>query len=110
MKNRQAGEAAALNEPGKRVGELQQQVEDLGRDRMVGVGVFLTYLAFGCIIVARCVVEQRQLVGLITRRSQVRILSPLPKHYSRSSGQGIFGSLTIFGSWSLTKRRFSDEP
>jgi len=35
-----AEQAAALNQLGQRMGELQQQVEDLGRGHVAGVGVF----------------------------------------------------------------------
>ncbi len=45
----------------------------------------------------RCGVEQRQLVGLITRRSQVRILSPLPKQKSTQIWVlFLFRNLTVF--------------
>jgi hypothetical protein len=64
---------------------------------------YLTPPASWGIIRARCGVEQRQLVGLITRRSQVRILAPLPERRARSSGQCIGRGLTIFGSWSPHK-------
>jgi hypothetical protein len=52
--------------------------------------VLLTTDGVWSIIRTRCGVEQRQLVGLITRRSQVRILAPLPKG-------------TVFGAFSLLK-------
>ena len=66
----------------------------------------LTELTYRCIIPVRCGVEQRQLVGLITRRSQVRILAPLPRSYQRPSGYPELGSPTVFVVSDPARRRF----
>jgi hypothetical protein len=51
--------------------------------------------------VNRCGVEQWQLVGLITRRSLVRIQAPLLDSNSRP-----LGSPAVFGLWGLAKGDF----
>src|SRR5512136_1017543 len=62
-------------------------------------------------------VEQWQLVGLITRRSQVRVLPPLLKGNRRPQGTLKLGSLAVFGlplrgtsQESPTKEAFFHEP
>jgi hypothetical protein len=55
----------------------------------------------------RCGVEQWQLVGLITRRSQVQVLPPLLRDNRRPPGSPKQASPAVFDSESLQKRRFS---
>src|SRR5215217_7813430 len=55
----------------------------------------------------RCGVEQWQLVGLITRRSQVQVLPPLLRDNRRPPGYPKRASPAVFDSESLPKRRFS---
>ena len=52
----------------------------------------------------RCGVEQWQLVGLITRRSQVQVLPPLLRGNQRPPGYPKQASLAVFDSESLQKK------
>ena len=52
----------------------------------------------------RCGVEQWQLVGLITRRSQVQVLPPLLSYNRRPPGSPKQASPAVFGSKSLQKK------
>src|SRR3990172_10837569 len=67
-------------------------------------------IRYGNICGLRCGVEQWQLVGLITRRSQVRVLPPLLDVNLRPPGYAKQASPAVFGSESLPKRRIFHEP
>src|SRR6266536_1208319 len=58
----------------------------------------------------RCGVEQWQLVGLITRRSQVQVLPPLLRDNRRPPGYPKQASLAVFDSESLPKKEIFYEP
>jgi hypothetical protein len=66
----------------KKVKRLSNIGNSFGIPGIVFLGFGLDKLRISSIIVKRCGVEQRQLVGLITRRSLVRIQSPLPEEAS----------------------------
>jgi hypothetical protein len=57
-----------------------------------------------------CGVEQWQLVGLITRRSQVRILAPLPWINCRPSGLQFSFGFAIFSSGNPNPKEDFHEP
>src|SRR5215216_6223709 len=58
----------------------------------------------------RCGVEQWQLVGLITRRSQVQVLPPLLRDNRRPPGYPKQASPAVFDSESLQKKEIFYEP
>src|SRR5215208_408232 len=58
----------------------------------------------------RCGVEQWQLVGLITRRSQVQVLPPLLRDNRRPPGSPKQASPAVFDSESLQKKEIFYEP
>ena len=57
----------------------------------------------------RCGVEQWQLVGLITRRSQVQVLPPLLRDNRRPPGYPKQAGPAVFDSESLQKKEIFDE-
>ncbi len=58
----------------------------------------------------RCGVEQWQLVGLITRRSQVQVLPPLLRDNRRPPGYPKQAGPAVFDSESLPKKEIFYEP
>src|SRR5215207_2294277 len=58
----------------------------------------------------RCGVEQWQLVGLITRRSQVQVLPPLLRDNRRPPGSPKQAGPAVFDSESLPKKEIFYEP
>ena len=58
----------------------------------------------------RCGVEQWQLVGLITRRSQVQVLPPLLRDNQRPPGYPKQACPAVFDSESLHKKEIFNEP
>jgi hypothetical protein len=58
----------------------------------------------------RCGVEQWQLVGLITRRSQVQVLPPLLNINQKPPGSAKTERLAVFDSKSLQKKEIFYEP
>ena len=58
---------------------------------------FVCHWQYNSILTSRRGVEQWQLVGLITRRSQVRVLSPQQKENHRPSGLWFFVNLVHYG-------------